>query len=250
MLEGLDAVEWRTRSHAFGEASNLPSLLRRVAAGGSDGHEAVGELFNTVWHQGTVYDATAVAVPFVGELAGSDDVEPDLRELLMALLFAIGRGQGYWEVHRASAGERLPHDLDEQLALEESWVRASREAVAREASTLLNAIDRLPERLWLPAAVLTVVAGHSGQTAARLLGEHPPLPPFGALGVQAIGELLATGRISADLAVTLEALDDELADFTSQREETAGIVTVDSYFVDVLCERLCDSRGWGSQAPE
>jgi hypothetical protein len=204
-----------------------------------------------VWHQGTVYDATAVAVPFVGELAGSDEVEPDLRELLMALLFAIGRGQGYWEVHRVSAGERrLPDDLDEQLALEEAWGRASREAVAREASTLLNAIDRLPERLWLPAAVLTIVAGHGGQSAAHLLVEHPPLPAFGALGVQAIDELVATGRISAERAAALEALDDELADFTSQREETGGIVTVDSYFVDVLCERLCDSRGWGSQAPE
>jgi hypothetical protein len=74
MLECLGEIDWAHRSHAFGEASNVPTLLRAVAEGGTGADEAISELFNTVWHQGTVYDASSAAVPYLGELAAADSL--------------------------------------------------------------------------------------------------------------------------------------------------------------------------------
>jgi hypothetical protein len=95
VLETLDEVDWPSRTHAFGTAADVPHLLRRVVAGGSDGQDALAELFVTIWHQGTVYDATAPAVAFLGELAVSGSVSALDRKRILALVFAIGRGRGY-----------------------------------------------------------------------------------------------------------------------------------------------------------
>jgi hypothetical protein len=59
--------------HAFGPATDVPALIRQLADGSSDGREAaLAELFGPIWHQGTVFEATACAVPFPIELATED----------------------------------------------------------------------------------------------------------------------------------------------------------------------------------
>ena len=86
MLDGLDEIDWDILDHAYGAASDIPDVLRGVADGDDD---ALSELFGTVWHQGTVYEATAYAVPFLIELLavpGSDTAG------LLGLLSAIAEG--------------------------------------------------------------------------------------------------------------------------------------------------------------
>src|SRR5690606_9664181 len=71
-LAGVDGVDWAAYRHAYGPAEDLPALL--AAAGSADpgeAGEAVYELCGTVWHQGTIYPATAPAVPFLVAL-GAD----------------------------------------------------------------------------------------------------------------------------------------------------------------------------------
>ncbi|MFW5417519.1 hypothetical protein J0910_12985 [Nocardiopsis sp. CNT-189] len=107
-LAGLDAVDWASLGHAYGTAEDLPALL--AAAGSADpeeAEEAVYELFGTVWHQGTLYSATAPAVPFlvalgadprtrdrgglialVGEIAEAADRHPEVRTEVRAALTA------------------------------------------------------------------------------------------------------------------------------------------------------------------
>jgi hypothetical protein len=98
VLEGLDSINWGQLRHAYGEASDVPDLLRALADGDE---EAWSDLYANLWHQGTVYQATAYAVPFLREiltLPQSDKVG------LMVYLEALAKGNSYIEVH---------HDLEE-----------------------------------------------------------------------------------------------------------------------------------------
>ena len=94
MLNDIDAVPWGTLRHAFGEASDVPKWIRALAS--SDRNErqaALKELFACLLHQGTVYDATALAVPFLFELLSSSST-PD-RNWVAFLVASIADGKGY-----------------------------------------------------------------------------------------------------------------------------------------------------------
>src|SRR5438128_8301814 len=75
MLEGVDIVDWAALRHAYGEASDVPELLRSLLSSDAGRrHHAIYELFGNIYHQGTVYPATAAAVPFLYELLPSPKV--------------------------------------------------------------------------------------------------------------------------------------------------------------------------------
>ena len=83
MLTGLDEIDWSSLGHAFGPAEDTPELLRRVASGDEhDAAEALGELWGTIWHQGSVYPATVPAVPFLAEIAAAGLSMPGVLHLL------------------------------------------------------------------------------------------------------------------------------------------------------------------------
>ena len=253
MLQGIEQVDWSRRRHAFGPADDLPRLLRDVAGGGPPADRAVSELFGTIWHQGTVYDATSVAVPFLGELAASDDVDGEIRFLLLALIFAIGRGKGYWQVHADGATQRpdTPDNLPAVLEAEREWVQACKEAVRGVADEFIENLSTWPDRLWLSVATLVVVAGEAGRASVDgIIAEATQrLPPFGAAGLATIGELVTRGTTSPGRVDVLTALDGDLADFVAQARETGDLeLSPDSYFVDVLVERMCDTNGEGHPA--
>lgn len=103
MLEGIDDIDWAALDHAYGPADDLPALLR--AAGSMDARvrdEALEELFSSLCHQGSIYSATAAAVPFVARLAleGPGD---RLRLLWLLHAAAEGTGREYQDVRRAVA---------------------------------------------------------------------------------------------------------------------------------------------------
>ncbi|WP_132113872.1 hypothetical protein [Actinocrispum wychmicini] len=53
-------TDWGSLSHAYGDASDVPELLARLRSGNAD--EAGQELWASVLHQGTLYDATPPAI--------------------------------------------------------------------------------------------------------------------------------------------------------------------------------------------
>src|SRR5579864_5628045 len=69
-LLGLDAVPWATLHHAYGPANDTPGLLRRLERGDID-ETLWEELFSSLAHQGTVYEASAAAAPFLIALTSS-----------------------------------------------------------------------------------------------------------------------------------------------------------------------------------
>jgi HEAT repeat protein len=98
MLDDLDAVPWQTLRHAFGEASDVPRLMRALAGPDRDERQAaLKALFGCLVHQGSVGEVTLRAVPFLFELLAEPST-PE-RNWLAFLLASIGDGTGYLRAH-------------------------------------------------------------------------------------------------------------------------------------------------------
>ncbi|BDG04388.1 hypothetical protein [Anaeromyxobacter oryzae] len=135
MLDRLGDVDWPRLRHAFGPARDVPGLLRAIAAGDATARRAALEaLHETIWHQGTVYEATAAAVPFLLELAARPGA-PD-RDAVTVLLGLVAQGQSYHAVHAPSRRDEVAREL--------GWVRAARAAV-REGVAAAVALLRDPD---------------------------------------------------------------------------------------------------------
>jgi hypothetical protein len=139
MLEGLGEIDWVVLEHAYGSASDMPELIRALRApAASVRKKALHSLYGNIFHQGTRYEASAYAVPFLVELL-TDPTTPDrasIVELLASLAvgydeqwlpgaFPIGklrvRAEGGEAVLRAAPGFTGTDDRDEygERALDE-----------------------------------------------------------------------------------------------------------------------------------
>jgi hypothetical protein len=84
MLE-LESPRWRELRHAYGNAEDLPPLLRRLASG--DG-SAMSEIFGSVCHQGSVYSASRATVPHLVVTAKAITA-PEFRAEILVLIGSI-----------------------------------------------------------------------------------------------------------------------------------------------------------------
>jgi hypothetical protein len=170
VLDGLDAIDWSELHHAFGPAADVPEQLRALAGVDQDARdEALSWLFGTIWHQGTVYEATAPAVPFLARIARQDRLPPDDRAMLVALLGAIAAGWSYLEVHRSSKGHIAGATDDATLAREMAHVAAARAAVGREVARLITELGGIEERLDWRLAALAAQTAESASMARPLI---------------------------------------------------------------------------------
>src|SRR5687768_15723996 len=65
-LAGLSEVDWSAVEHAHGPATDIPAMLRATMSDNPKHRDfAWALLFETVWHQGTIYSASAAVVPFL-----------------------------------------------------------------------------------------------------------------------------------------------------------------------------------------
>lgn len=128
MLEKLDNINWSELTHAFGEASDLPLLIRALASDKAyEREESLSVLFTNIWHHGVVFEASAYVVPFLAELVQIPEVA-DRNELLV-LLAHLATGNSLLEVHQQIEGpEALENpELKAQLARERQWVLRTRQ---------------------------------------------------------------------------------------------------------------------------
>ncbi len=138
MLEGLDAIDWTSLEHAYGDASDVPDLLRDLGEGRES---AFDSLWGNAFHQGTRYSVSPVIVPFLVEILGARRDEDD-RALAITrgiLEYLHGLAMGYptdlfprpidpdaWEAQIAGVDpgrwrERAP---GEPRASRDAWLRA------------------------------------------------------------------------------------------------------------------------------
>ncbi|MDP9793770.1 hypothetical protein J2S43_002282 [Catenuloplanes nepalensis] len=116
MLERLDSVAWGELEHAYGAAGDVPGLIRELLAPDAGAREkARRQLYGNIFHQGSRYEASAYAAPFLLELL-ADPRTPD-RPALLGLLTSLAIGydeswlpEGFPAADyrgRAAGGERL-----------------------------------------------------------------------------------------------------------------------------------------------
>src|SRR5262245_10440033 len=91
MLEGLDAIPWAQLTHAFGSAANVAAMLLKLASSdAAEQQQGFDECYVAIWHQGTVYEATVYAMPFLMELAMNRAMSR--RAELVGLISALADG--------------------------------------------------------------------------------------------------------------------------------------------------------------
>ena len=86
--EALQQVPWAQFSHAYGSATDTPShLLALLSNEAEEREKALSQLWISICHQGSVYEASAVAVPFLIRILQEvpDEQKPEILSLLNGL---------------------------------------------------------------------------------------------------------------------------------------------------------------------
>lgn len=192
-LEGLNTIDWSSLAHAHGPATDVPELLRSLLSDDADVRlQACAELHETIWHQGTVFSASAAAIPFLLELLAHPDVHDPGHAA--SLVGCIATGEGWLQYGLRVDGEpslrrRLAaqgRSLEEALGEE----RAALEAIHRDVSAGLRHLLRyvgdreglgaliaevlgdFPEhRSWLVPAIDAALASGPDEHVRRRLAE-------------------------------------------------------------------------------
>ena len=129
--------------HAYGSAGDVPALLRGLASPDENvRYEALSRLHATILHQGNRYDSSALAVPFLFELA-LDPATPDREDLVFFLMSLAFGGESEFLPFSAIPAEEWPRWEPEE--------RATYDAVAQRIASLAPLL-REAEALRLAAA--------------------------------------------------------------------------------------------------
>lgn len=152
----LDSPAWSQLRHAYGPASNIPDLLRQLAANPQPGNEELWEsLWSALCHQGDVYIASYAAVPHIVQIALDAKGSIHFSFFLLPACVEVAR--------KRKRGPALPQDLewDFHAALRNLIECAARHAASDwDVSMLLS--------------VLAAIAAAKGQpNLADLLTELP-----------------------------------------------------------------------------
>lgn len=118
-LDELDRIPWAELEHAYGTGKVGPDLhedvaetLRRLGeADPAAFDEGVYAFFSNLCHQGTIYRATAFAVPFLAALAADRNLTPSRVSAFVAILASIGIAASFDAPHGSHAGSWGPGPL-------------------------------------------------------------------------------------------------------------------------------------------
>jgi hypothetical protein len=143
MLENLDLIPWKKVRYTYGSAAKVPVLLRGLAsADESVRREALHHLHGEICDQGSRWEATALAVPFLFELV-LDPATRDREDLVLFLvLLAFGDESEFLPFGMTPGEEPRPWTAAE---------RAAYDAVAERITSLVPLV-RETEPLRLAAA--------------------------------------------------------------------------------------------------
>lgn len=183
-LAGLDSHPWSSFSHAYGPADDLPDLLRALTGPDPDAAgEALSELYGSVLHQGTVYDASAEAAPFLARIAAAGHHVADVVALLGGLAESEDEhGMAPAPVRAAVAGQLplllpLLDSADSEVRRIAAWAVSQTRATALVLPALNQRFQQETEPL-VRAAVLSGISrldpAAGAEAAAGLLTPSQP----------------------------------------------------------------------------
>jgi hypothetical protein len=147
VLERIRVTDWGQLTHAYGNARTVGPELEALTLGDEPTRRAVwSELWGTIHHQGTVYEATVPAAHVIADLAGWPAF-PDRREAL-CMLCAFAEGDGSTSDQVADVvhdrAERLLDGWRDAPALVQRALLMLARSVGVERADLLDSV--LPHR--------------------------------------------------------------------------------------------------------
>ncbi|MFF5726962.1 hypothetical protein [[Kitasatospora] papulosa] len=173
----VDAQQWAGLTHAYGSAADVPDCLRALAGDDDEkAAEALSELYGSILHQGSVYEATAHAVPFLARTAAAGIRAADVLAFLGGIAESgADDGDGDEAAARRAVTAELPLLLA-SVSAEDSGVRQA----AAWAAAMTGATDEAYATLRDRFGVET-----DPQVRAELLGGLVHLDPARAAALAA-----------------------------------------------------------------
>jgi hypothetical protein len=241
LLDGLDRVPWSRLGHAYGAATDVPPLLRALVDpdqasaslraeaarhGRSVFDEVVWQLYGNVFHQGSVYTASARTVPFFLEILRDGPARPELQCFILEYLTSLAVGYpddtfpdridpeaGFAAADGFDVESAAAHGDDERAVV--AWHRDTYLAVEQGAPELLRFLDVDDDDLailamaaltWFPrCADLTGPALLRSARDHRGLRRGTAIAAAAHLGAHGTAELAAELLSDADPLVAVHA---------------------------------------------
>jgi hypothetical protein len=158
-LSGIESVSWGELTHAYGSASDVPDLIRGLAANDDNWDELHTELVGSVLHQGSTYSSSAPTLQLLAQLAMAPQFAPKRRLALLYTLFLAGC--------EAAKAEAYGYRPDAHHAEVRAVVINAAEGLVR----LWPSVSRAEQRMLLLLAALSdrsVPEHHLSDPASRL----------------------------------------------------------------------------------
>jgi hypothetical protein len=142
MFDTLDTIDWPSLETAYGTAAAIPAALRNLASPDEEVRTAAWEtLWSELEHQGTVYQASAYAAPYLvawlTEPQGAEKLD------MVTLLAILARGNSYKRQHLNLTDEQRKQDplFQQEMAEEIRWVELTHQAVREGIDLYLAFLD-------------------------------------------------------------------------------------------------------------
>ena len=161
VFSAVDQIPWAKLVHAYGPATDVPALIRALTSHDAKvRNDSWYELRGNLWHQGTIYEATAYAVPiFLRLLEHPLTIDKQEIPVYLALLYS---GRSYWDVHQhleMSGPIVNKPDFKQQLERELQWVAATKESISKGKEQYLSLLNKADTRTRIAAAYLLGLVG-------------------------------------------------------------------------------------------
>jgi hypothetical protein len=155
MFDRLETIDWSRLETAYGTAEAIPAALRDLASPDAEIHAAAWQtLHSELEHQGTVYQASAYAAPFLVRRLpkAQTDEKPDL----VTFLARLARGNSYKRQHLNLTDEQRQQDpvFQREMAEEITWVELTHQAVREGIDLYLAFLDDQDHQLRMATTYL------------------------------------------------------------------------------------------------
>lgn len=146
MLEQLDTIDWANLKHAYGSAADVPDSLRDLASPKAETREqGLYHLYGNIFHQGSRYQATPYAIPFLYELIETDAVEDKYSLIALLVNLVLGYEEEY--LPQGIDPEAFRKELQENEAELTDEERANSEKYGHDYLAIINCYDFVKEGL-------------------------------------------------------------------------------------------------------